>query len=579
MSTPIRISSIQFSDGTSMPPGANSIVVLVGPNNSGKSRALREINQQLTTIPPQAPGLVVSAIAVDKLTDEDGLKGWLRENAHVYHNGVEDRVVRPHSGEVSFGVAGNWSGGPPFQNLGSFLVMLANTESRLGLAGSAGTVNLLTEHPSAPLHELYVDEALERQLSDAVQRAFGTPIAVNRVAGSQIHLHMGTVEVSGPATPTNRAYREALGLLPLVQGEGDGVRSYIGLLLAITATRFPVVLIDEPEAFLHPPQARQLGRELARLRDAETQLVVATHSADFVQGVLDDPSVDVSVVRLVRDGDVNRAAVLAASELRTLWADPILRYSSLLDGLFHRGAVLCESDSDCRFYQATLDSMLAREHQPAHDLLFTHTGGKDRLPTAIAALRAIDVEVQVIADFDVLAREALLKQIVESLNGDWSAVERDWRVVHGAVAQLTSTPSMVAVREGMEAALNGIMDATLTKDGAEKLRRVAKLEDGWTRAKRGGAAVLPQGDAPEAAERLLAALESLGLHVVSVGELERWAPAVGGHGPAWVAAALEAHIHEATGHHVDFVRQLLDRRTTPESPPPLVVALAGRSAP
>jgi hypothetical protein len=530
--------------------------VLVGPNNAGKSRALREINQQLSA--RQEPELVVRETAVDKLMDEDRFKSWLREHAHVYNNGQEERVVRPHSGEVSFGVAGHWTSGPPFQNLGSFLVLLANTESRLGLAGSTGAFDNLTQHPSAPLQELYLDEVLETRLSDAVRRAFGVPIAVNRVAGSQIHLHMGTVDGVGPPTPTNQAYRHALAALPLVQGEGDGIRSYIGLLLAITATQFPVVLIDEPEAFLHPPQARQLGRELARLRDSETQLVVATHSADFVQGVLDDPAADVSVVRLVRDGDINRAAVLAAGELRTLWADPILRYSSLLDGLFHRGAVLCESDSDCRFYQATLDSTLARESLPAHDLLFTHTGGKDRLPTAIAALRAIDVDVKVIADFDVLSREALLKQIVEALNGNWSAVEREWRIVHSAVEQLTSTPSMVAVRESMEAALNAITDATLTKDAAKKLRQVAKLEDGWARAKRGGIAVLPQGDATVAAGQLLAALEGFGLHVVSVGELERWAPTVEGHGPAWVAAALEAHVHDATGPHVDFVRRLLD---------------------
>jgi len=444
MSTPLRITTLQFNDGTAVPVPADAIVVLVGPNSSGKSRALREINQQIVGSPE--PNLVVTAIEVEKRMDEDGLKNWLKDHAHVYKQGQEERVVRPGSGEVSFGVTGHWQGGPPFNNLGSFLVMLASAESRLGLVGSAGAMDLLTQHPSAPLQELYVDEALEKQLSDAVQRAFATPVTVNRVAGGQIHLHMGRPEESGPPVPTNKAYRDALQALPLAQNEGDGVRSYIGLLLAITAAQFPAVLIDEPEAFLHPPQARQLGRELARVRDSETQLVVATHSTDFLQGVLDNPAADVSVVRLVRDGDVNHASLLATEQLRALWADPILRYSSLLDGLFHRGVVLCESDSDCRFYQATLDALLARENRPAHDLLFTHTGGKDRLPTAIGALRAIDVAVQVVADFDVLTREALLKEIVEDLGGDWSTVERDWNVVHAAVEQLGSTPSMVAVK-------------------------------------------------------------------------------------------------------------------------------------
>lgn len=74
------------------------------------------------------------------------------------------------------------------------------------------------------------------------------------------------------------------------------------------------------------------------------------------------------------------------------------------------------------------------QERPAHDLLFTHTGGKDRLPTAVTALRAINVDVQVIADFDVLAREALIKQLVEGLGGAWSEIECDWKVVNQAVA-------------------------------------------------------------------------------------------------------------------------------------------------
>ncbi len=116
---------------------------------------------------------------------------------------------------------------------------------------------------------------------------------------------------------------------------------------------------------------------------------------------------------------------------------------------------------------------------------------------------------------------------------------------------------MVAVKDEMTRALADVVGATLTRDVAARLRRIVKLEDGWARGKRGGLSVLPQGEASEAGVRLLEVLRAMGVHVVTVGELERWAPAVGGHGPAWVAAALEARVHEATGPHVDFVQQLL----------------------
>lgn len=412
----------------------------------------------------------------------------------------------------------------------------------------------MNQVPTSPLQVLYLDADLELELSASSQRAFGFPLTVNRVAGGSIHLHVGSAEGHGEPLPTNSEYRRAISKLPLLQQEGDGVRSYMGVLLSVTGANYPLVLIDEPEAFLHPPQARQLGRELTRLVGAETQLIAGTHSADFLEGVLDSSQGSVTVIRLTRDGDDVSAAVLDRAQLEEVWSDPLLRYSRLLDGLFHVGVVLCESDSDCRFYEATLDSCLERAGQRPHDLLFTHTGGKHRLPAAIAALNAIDVPVQAVADFDVLSDEGLLKRLVDGLDGDWSALETDWRIVTSAVRQLGKAPPILAVREDVRAALDAAEGPTLTKDVAKRIRESTKIEDAWERTKAGGLAVLPQGEAISAAERLLGALAGIGLHVVPVGELERWAPEIGGHGPAWVAGTLEAKKHEETGGHADFVQ-------------------------
>jgi hypothetical protein len=563
MTTPIRLDSLTFSDGTEVPVCKDSIVVLVGPNNSGKSRALREIREYLTA--GREPK-VVTAATLTKLADVEGVKQWLRQHAHVYWEDNTEKMMRPLAGQTNFAVVDHlWIQGPPLANIGSFFVMLADTQSRLNLAASVEAIDTLTQVPSAPLHELFIDGDLEAQLADAAERAFGKRLIVNRVAGSRIHLHVGSVDVAGLPIGTNKAYAEALQALPVVQEEGDGVRSYVGLLLAVTATQYPLVLVDEPEAFLHPPQASQLGRELATLRDEDTQLVVATHSSHLLQGLLDTQGANVTVVRLTRDGSKNVASVLGREQLRTLWSDPILRYSALLDGLFHRGVVLCESDSDCRFYQATLEAVLLRDGKPAHDLLFTHTGGKDRLPIAITALRAINVEVQVVADFDVLAREALIKQLVEGLGGTWSEIEHDWKVVCGAINQLGSATPMTAVRADLEQALAAITDANLTREAAKRLRGIVKLEDGWSRAKQGGLSVLPQGEASESGKRLVAVLGAMGLYVVPVGELERWAPGVAGHGPQWTAGALEAKIHEQSGSHAEFVGQLVDFRVAVET--------------
>lgn len=536
-----------------------SIVVLVGPNNSGKSRALRDIHTTLFSNEP-ADLAAITETTVVKHADTLGFRSWLEAHAHIFRPpaGME-MVVRPHVEQQTTDEAlRGWEQGPPFRRLTSFLVLTAFTEGRLNLAGSAGAFDILDSRPTAPLHELFLDAQLEGALSDAVQRAFGRPITVNRAAGANIHLHVGAVEnVDGPHDATNATYVQALRDLPRVEHEGDGVRSFIGLLLTVIASRFPLIIIDEPEAFLHPPQASQLGREIARLSPAgESQIILATHSADFLQGILDDPTASVTVVRLTREHNVNHAAVLPAEDLRDLWGDPILRYSGLLDGLFHKGVVLCEADSDCRFYQATLDATLTREERAAHDLFFSYTGGKDRLPVAIAALKAVKVPVTAIADLDVLREEVLLKRIIESLGARWESFERDWRVVHAEVGVLKTAPAITRTKEDLERVAGELTGDRLSRGDSDRIRSIVRVESGWSQIKRGGVSALPQGQATVAANGLLASLASIGLLVVPVGELERWAPQIPSHGPKWVSAALEAGVHEQPGAAADFIKQV-----------------------
>jgi hypothetical protein len=81
---------------------------------------------------------------------------------------------------------------------------------------------------------------------------------------------------------------------------------------------------------------------------------MATHSLDVLQGVLDAPDAEVTVIRLRREDTVNHASVLPPQRVAELWTDPLIRFSNALDGVFHRGVVVCESDGDARFYDAAL---------------------------------------------------------------------------------------------------------------------------------------------------------------------------------------------------------------------------------
>jgi hypothetical protein len=333
------------------------------------------------------------------------------------------------------------------------------------------------------------------------------------------------------------------------------MRSFIGLLLTLAATDYPLVLIDEPEAFLHPPQAREMGRQLAK--PTSQQRFIATHDSDVLLGLLDTTE-PVTVVRLRREGESNVPSVLDSARLGALWRDPQFRYSNLLSGLFHRGVVVCEGDGDALLYGAALDHALRAAGQASSDLLFTQCGGKHKLPTAISALQPMGVPTAAIADIDVLRDEALLRGIVDALGGSWEAVRADRYVVQRAVEQLPGARPLISdVREQVNDSLGRDPTARLTEDQTRRIRDITRSSDGWRLIREtGGVSAIPRGDATQAAERLLDALASLGLFVVPVGALERWVPAVGGRGSAFVYAALEAHAHETTATLQQFVMRV-----------------------
>jgi predicted ATPase len=65
------------------------------------------------------------------------------------------------------------------------------------------------------------------------------------------------------------------------------MRSFATVLLyVLAADNHSIQFLDEPEAFLHPPQARLLGEYIARERRSKSQLFIATHSTDILDGLM-----------------------------------------------------------------------------------------------------------------------------------------------------------------------------------------------------------------------------------------------------------------------------------------------------
>lgn len=546
MSFSVSLGRLRFSGGQEIPVERGQVLTLVGPNNCGKSTTLREILQSLEN--PNARAKVVTSVELDRDGDQGEFVGWLERSTRADDENGR-RIFRGLGAQLEENEARNLWQQPRTQNLTRFFVRLLDAASRLSVVNTAQQIDLIKSHPTHPLHLLCLDDALEARFSTYFYKAFGTHLTLDRGAGTTLPLFCGRVQREPTEDRISTSYRKRLTQLPMLEQQGDGMRSFAGCLLEAVVAHHPIVLVDEPEAFLHPPQAQLLGTILGGASGPEKQLVIATHDSNLLRGLLNAASSNLKIVRLVREGNINRAFELNPAAIQELWSDPLLRFSNVLDGLFHETAVECEADSDCRFYSAVLEATRAGDPSAAGtepmrlpDVLFTSCGGKHKMPAVLRALRGVGVKTRAVADFDVFRDEQPLRAIVEAVGGNWAEMENDWRTLKKALE--APRPALLAreARALIDEALASNQGDALTDGVAERIRAATKRPTIWDEAKKGGLSAVPSGQATAAAQSLIARLNAFGVFVVEVGELERFAPAIPDHGPAWVLEVLKSDL-------------------------------------
>jgi len=454
------------------------------------------------------------------------------------------------------------------------MCVLVNADERLLASRPANSINLVREPPTHPVHYLQKDDKEELRISADFRKAFGVDLIVHRNAGSQVPLYVGDRPNPGPGEDrVSVGYLERLELLPTLESQGDGMRSFAGVLLATSVGRESIVLVDEPEAFLHPPQSRLLGRMLVTHRRRERQLFIATHSSDIIRGILDAESHDVRVLRIQRRGSANEVSELDNMRIRELWSDPLLRHSNILDGLVHEHVIVCESDSDCRFYSAMIHVVMSGSGDTVRrpDVMLIHAGGKDRIASVIRALRGVAIPVTAILDFDVLRTEETLRQLVRALEGDWPSVETDWKLVKSSVDSRRPDVPRDKLQVEIEEALRANSGEIVTDNTRERIRKALKRSTPWALAKEMGSSYVPPGGPSAACQELLKTFRGIGLFVVEVGELESFARTVGGHGPRWVNDVLsrdlagDQELSQAREFVADLVARMQPSASNPDS--------------
>ena len=363
-------------------------------------------------------GKVIRSVKIIKNGTLDELMSYIREHTlEHFRKGVEKQYRGYNIAIYESNIQGFWKDGPPLGELARFFCMRLETEDRISGSNPAPSYKVLEEPVSNPIQLLYAKDSLEKRISKYFRRAFGEDLILFRLGGTEIPLLVGRrVRTKRGEDRISETYCRRLrdSTTPL-KDQGDGMRSFANVILRLLAPMTPTILmLDEPEAFLHPPQARLLGELIAREHSSRALLFLATHSPDVLGGLLNVAPERLRVLRIHRRRNVNYVRELDKEQAKAIGKDPLMKFSSVLAGVFHQRVIVCESDSDCLFYSSLIDLPEINGGENP-DVLFVHANGKHRIKKLVRALVDLGVQVDAIVDIDILNSEADLRHCLKFL--------------------------------------------------------------------------------------------------------------------------------------------------------------------
>lgn len=500
------------------------MTVFVGPNNSGKSLALREIEDFIETggdslrhivrrlellLPPddEVEDMVLARAVGDGDGEAEGTVRVLR----LRHSGeyrlrratdvaepVVEQVVDLHALLQTLAYSENPSDEDLDRLCRDFLALFTlrlDGQTRLALMHPQAADDP-EAHPTNHLGALFRDDEARERIREITHDAFGLYFAIDPTEGTHLRVRMSERapmddDEEQSITDRSRAFH---GRASDIDQMSDGIRAFTGLTAALLSDDYRIMLVDEPEAFLHPPLIRKLGKRLTQLAaERGANVLAATHSPDFVMGCITSGQA-VNIVRLTWRRNVPGARLLSADKLATMMRDPLLRSTGVLGALFHEGAVVCEADADRVFYAEVNERLLAHRAGGADGVVFLNAQNKQTVRRIIRPLREMGLPAAAILDLDLLKGREDFRDLLRSAfvpEVFWEPWEEQRRRLHQQINNADY------------------------KDGG-----ILRLS----------------GDARTLADTLLASLSEYGVFLVPNGELECWLPEleVGGHGPEWL---------------------------------------------
>lgn len=520
------------------------LVVIIGPNSSGKTQTLRDIQERILGQPRklvvcdevegQRPADLKSLL--ERLVESGLLRRRLDPNNNVYidsllpHLGAATGNWSLTEGEATHffnqGVTARLSGQNTdrfLEHFGRLFLSSLFLDRRLTITNTVNNFDYETQFPQNELQALYMDASGKKRMAEEAARVFGKGIWLDNTRANKLCLR---VRDDGQ-TPLaeERLEPEAMRGYRLIEEEGDGFRSYMGTCITLLLGQRPICLIDEPELCLHPPQAYALGRFIGKYGiSTERATFVATHSSHVLRGIIEETK-KLEIVRLTRSASKFSGKKVSHETIAACINKPATKVETILDGLFAETVAVVESEADRLVYSTTWEKLA---HEFRHDVHFVSVGGLGGMADTCTLYKNLKIPVCLLADLDLLRELRTFECILNSLASSEQARELIEKC-RSIIEQIKALGPLYTADE-VTAALNQIVAEHLDWSNTEQLEQVRRKLVGigadlssTARLKR-GLESLCDGAVHHDLNAYLGELRSVGLFLAYVGELEDWVP-------------------------------------------------------
>jgi len=543
MLSSISLNFTEISDPLSIP--TQGVTIFVGANNSGKSLVLKELELDFSSYTAIDKKLLndiqivwpdqrqfdeyVDALAQNKpagVSPEHIYVGRFNPNGRLETNTImKDHLIN----NIENRRESRWVSS---QFLRFFLIRL-DGRTRFDLTDDRPKGDLLGSSDNILMH-LFKNDKDRARVRDIVFDAFGVYFTIEQLSFADLRIRLSQVTPDDNEQHWNDAARKFHGDALHIKDASDGVQAFVGIVCAVLSGDYRAILIDEPEAFLHPPLARKLGYQLTSNLKAGGTLMASTHSPDFLMGCLQASS-NVRVVRLEYSNGKSKGRIIDSDALTAFFKAPLLRSANVMSALFHDGVIVTESDNDRAFY-AEIYYRLAEREKGYPAILFVNAQNKQTIRDIIGPLRQFGVPAAAIVDLDIL----------KDGGSNW-----------------TQWMNAAAVPQASHVGL-GQQRATISKIFADN---EIDMNDG-------GISKLTKND-NAAASDLIDQMERYGIFPVRTGEVESWLSDLGirSKKAAWTVAMLDRmgsdpsdakYVKPAEGDVWDFMRKIVEWVRNPQ---------------